>query len=238
MAVVMARKKHSARKGSRAMKRDAAPLSAIRRDEIVEEIVDHLRPLKNHKSFDTVKAAVNHKLGGLLEEVPRQMKLFDRRVYREHAKKLDKAISIVEKLLASSPLTLRWFLFNPTLRLSFVAPRSNKSIEEIMREDNTRIDAFVTELKRLRNACAREIGPHPNYGLAKHLSAAFAYDLMQELSDREITGTKYNAFRNITSLLYEAVSGEQAADLKRACDAVISDRRYPHLSELGTDRSS
>ena len=189
---------------------------------------------ENHKSFDTVKAAVNHKLGGLLEEVPRQMKLWDRRVYREHAKKLDKAISIVEKLLASSPLTLRWFLFNTTLRLSFAAPRS---IEGIMREDNTRIDALVTELTRLRYACAREIGPHPNYGLAKHLSAAFAYDLMQELSDRKITGTKYNAFRNITSLLYEAVFGEPAADLKRACDAVISDR-YPHLIELGTDRGS
>ena len=102
MAVVMARKKHSARKGSRAMKRDAVPLSAIRRDDIVEEIVDHLRPWKNHKSHETVTSKVNYRIDVLSKLVPLQKKLSDRRAYREQAKKLDKALSNVEALLAST----------------------------------------------------------------------------------------------------------------------------------------
>jgi hypothetical protein len=43
------------------------------------------------------------------------------------------------------------------------------------------------------------------------------------------------AFRTITTLLYETVSGEIDADLKRACDTAIRNS-YPYLiSELGTD---
>jgi hypothetical protein len=218
----MARKKHSARKGSRAMKRDAVPLSATRRDEIVEEIVDHLRPWKNHKSCETVTSKVNNSIDALSKLVILQKKLSDRRAYREQAKKLDKALSNVEALLASSSGTLAWNLFITTPT-------------EFFDKHHTRADAFVTELKRLREVCARDIGHHPNYDLAKHLSGEFAYGLMEILSDGEITGTEDKAFRAITTLLYEAVSGERDADLKRACDTAIRNS-YPYLiSELGTD---
>jgi hypothetical protein len=231
MAVVMARKKHSARKGSRAMKRDAVPLSAIRRDDIVEEIVDHLRPWKNHKSRETVTSKVNYSLDGLGKLVPLQKKLSDRRAYREQAKKLDKALSNVEVLLASSSGTFGWNLFITTTEFSPVP------LEELINKRRTRADAFVTELKRLREVCAPDIGHHPNYDLAKHLSAEFAHGLMKILSDGKITGTEDKAFRAITTLLYEAVSGERDADLKRACDAKIK-CSYPYLiSELGTDPS-
>ena len=236
----MARKKHSARKGSRAMKRDAVPLSAIRRDDIVEEIVDHLRPWKNHKSHETVTSKVNYRYDVLSKLVPLQKKLSDRRAYREQAKKLDKALSNVEALLASTG-TFRWNLFITTpTEFSPVFLMSNESFfEEFIDKHHTRADAFVTELKRLREVCARDIGRHPNYDLAKHLSAEFAYGLMEILSDGEITGTEDKAFRAITTLLYEAVSGERDADLKRACDAAIRNGRDPYLkTELDTDQSS
>jgi hypothetical protein len=44
---------------------------------------------------------------------------------------------------------------------------------------------------------------------------------MQDLTDGRITGTKDSAFRVVTGLLYEAVSGQPDADLKRACDSVL-----------------
>jgi hypothetical protein len=43
-------------------------------DEIVEEIVDHLRPWKSHKSIAAITAAVNHELNVLLQLAPLQAK--------------------------------------------------------------------------------------------------------------------------------------------------------------------
>ena len=55
----MARKKHSAKSGGRVRKGEVTPPNAIRRGEIVEEIVDHLRPWKDRISEATVTAEVN-----------------------------------------------------------------------------------------------------------------------------------------------------------------------------------
>jgi hypothetical protein len=84
-------------------------------------------------------------------------------------------------------------------------------------------------LKRLREVCARfidpEFGYHPNFDYAKHDSAWFAFSLMEVMSDNKITGTKDGPFRAIAGLLYEAISGQQDADLKRACDTVLRENR-------------
>jgi hypothetical protein len=88
-----------------------------------------------------------------------------------------------------------------------------------------RAGSFGVELKRLREVCAHAADPgfasHPNYDHAKHLCAWLALGLMRELSDGKITGTKDSAFRVVTGLLYEVVSGLPDADLKRACDSVL-----------------
>jgi hypothetical protein len=199
-------------------------------DEIVEEIVDHLRPWKSHKSVAAITAAVNHELEVLLKLAPLQAKLFDRARNRTHAKKLDRALSQVELLLASAPGVLAWFLFNPlppvTLTEDGELVEVAQSIEDIELAYRARADSFGVELKRLRKVCARAIDPgfasHPNYDHAKHTCAWHALGLMRELSDGKITGTKDSAFRVVTGLLYEAVSGQPDADLKRACDSVLS----------------
>jgi len=198
-------------------------------DEIVEEIVDHLRPWKNHKSVGAITAAVNHELEVLLKLAPLQAKLFDRARNRAHAKKLDRALGEVERLLASAPGALAWFLFNPLPPLTLTEDGGSvevtQSIENIELAYRARADSFCAELKRLRNVCARAVDPgfatHPNYDHAKHLCAWHALGLMRELSDGKITGTKDSAFRVVTGLLYEAVSGQPDADLKRACDSVL-----------------
>jgi hypothetical protein len=195
-------------------------------DEIVEEVVDHLRPWKNHKSGATITAAVNHDLELLLKLAPLEAKLFDRAQNRAHAKKLEHALGEVQKLLASAPGALAWFLFNP---LPSGAPGKlvevTQSIENSELAYRARADSFWAELKRLREVCVSAVDPgfgsHPNYDHAKHLCAWLALGLMQELSEAKITGTKDSAFRVITGLLYEAVSGQPDADLKRACDSVL-----------------
>jgi hypothetical protein len=200
-------------------------------DEIVEEIVDHLRPWKSHKSAAAITAAVNHELNVLLQLAPLQAKLFDRAQNRTHAKKLDRALGEVEMLLASAPGALAWFLFDPlppmTLTEDGESVQVTQSIENIELAYRARADSFFAELKRLRKVCAHAVDPgfatHPNYDHAKHLCAWHALGLMRELSDGKITGTKDSAFRVVTGLLYEAVSGRPDADLKRARDSVLQD---------------
>ena len=99
-------------------------------------------------------------------------------------------------------------------------------------------NSLAGELKRLRKVCADAIDPgfgfHPNYDPVKYHCAWFAHVMMRKLSDMKISGTKDGAFWTITSLLYEAVSGQKNAALKRACDSVLRNIRS---RELGTDRS-
>jgi hypothetical protein len=115
-------------------------------DEIVEEIVDHLRPWKNHKSDAAITAAVNHELEVLLKLAPLQAKLFDRARNRAHAKKLDRALSEVEMLLASAPGVLAWFLFDPlpplTLTEDGESVEVTQSIEDIELAYRARADSF------------------------------------------------------------------------------------------------
>jgi hypothetical protein len=140
-------------------------------DEILEEIVDHLRPWKDHKSVAAITAAVNHEIDVLLKLVPLQAKLFDQARNRAHAKKLDRALSEVERPLASAPAALAWFLFNPLPPLTLAedggsveVTQSIENIELAYRAGADSFFAFFAELKRLRNVCARAVDP----GFATH----------------------------------------------------------------------
>jgi hypothetical protein len=216
VAVVMANKKHSTKSAVRARMGYVAPLTAIRRGEILEEIVDHLRPWKRRLRDADVIHSVNVSVDILVRLVPRNAEIDDLRT-RAHAEQLDTALSKIEALLASAPNVLRDHL------VPSVTFRTAKM--QAVRELRQRWDSLVDEIKRLHEVCAAVIDPksrvHQNYDHAKHESAKFALDLMGKLSDRKITGTADGAFRAITSLLYEAISGQEGADLKRACDAEL-----------------
>jgi len=227
--VVMARSKKRSAKSDRNVRLTTLPLShATRLDEIVEEIVDHLRPWNAPRS--EVTAGVNRELRYLLILAPLEVKrVADRTQNRTHAQQLDDALHKVETLLTSAPQPLSLFLLNPlpgTTEHRGLMPAKTPSIESIKRGNRERVDSFAAELKRLRQVCARGVGfgfgHHPNYDPTKHFCAFWGYALMKGYSDRAITGTKDDAFRVITSLLYEAVSGESGADLKRACDSCLA----------------
>jgi hypothetical protein len=174
----MTRKKNSTRRDGRVLKRDVVPPNVMRQGEIVEEIVNNLLPLKDHKSREIVTAQVNKTLDSLLKLVPLQEKVFDRRVYRIHTKKLDKALSNVETLLLSSPGALPFSLFPPSPPM-----KPMETVEEILQQHYARADPFFAELNRLRKVCAWNYGLDPNYDHAKNLSAQFSYGLMREHSE-------------------------------------------------------
>jgi hypothetical protein len=229
----MARK---AKSGTRRRKGGYSPADATRRGEIVEEIVDWLRPWKNRMSGAEVTATVNQHLD-LLALAPRDAKLMDRRLYRAHAKQLDGALHKVETLVASAPGALALALFDPaTITEDSLLMWAPSSMDQIKRAYWKHAISFAGELKRLRKVCARAIDPgfgfHPNYEPVKTQCAWIAYYIMRELSNMKISGTKDGAFWTITSLLYEAVSGQKNAALKRACDSALRDIRR---RELGTD---
>jgi hypothetical protein len=229
LAVVMARK---AKDGASGRKSCASPTDMTRRGEIVEEIVDCLRPWKNCKSGAGVTAFVNRILK-LLLSVPLDLKHFDRRLHRDHAKQLDGALLAVETLLASAPPALSLAFFDPVTitKDGVFVPLSTDEWERAYQKG----EYFVGELTRLRKVCADAIHPgfgfHPNYDHLKYHCACSAYGLMRDLSDKKIAGTKDGAFWTITSLLYEVVSGKKNVALKRACDSALRDIRS---RELGT----
>jgi hypothetical protein len=202
------------------MARNRKPAPAARRSEIVEEIVDTLRPWKNRESFASVCAEVEGAIAILQELVVSMSKLPTQNENRDHARRLKAALCSVEELLQTAPSLLAANLFDP---LPPEAPI--QSIEEIERAYLQRANSFGMELKRLQDVCTRAIkrgiGHHPNYDHAKHLSARLAYALISKASKAKATGTQDGPFRTISALLYEDVSGHRDTDLKRACDDLL-----------------
>jgi hypothetical protein len=210
------------------------PATLARQEQIVEEIVDQLRPWKGGEAL--VTETVQHDLKWLLFLAPLEATRSNRTLNRIHARKLYGALLSIEELLATAPGPLRSFLENPLPSMTSdgkIWPINPPSLRgQIERANKDRADSFRAELKRMGEVCCRAInnglGYHPNYDPTKRLCAQFARGLM-DLSKRTITGTKDSTFRANASLLYEAVSGRGDADLKRACDAEL---RAPSGYEL------
>src|SRR6185436_2047960 len=89
-----------------------------RRDEIVEEIVNFLRPWKNHER-PTIVMEVNRSLDSLPELAQSLKKYFDTTIYADHTKKLGEALMHLETLLLLAPGTLPWNFFDPMPPLEF-----------------------------------------------------------------------------------------------------------------------
>jgi hypothetical protein len=221
----MARKKHLAKTSLEVRAQALKPPTADRLCEIAEEIVDQLRPWKEREA--AVMELVGMELHLVLCIAPLEAtRCADLTVNRTHAQRLDRVLRSVEELIATAPIPLRQFLIDPhpTLGtddwpLPYPVPTG-----EIARKNAERADFFRSELKRMREVCSRALseglGYHPNYDPVKRYCAMVAYNLMG-VSKQNITSTKDSPFRAIVSLLYEAVSGQRDADLKRACVAGI-----------------
>jgi hypothetical protein len=84
---------------------------------------------------------------------------------------------------------------------------------------------IVSGIKQMRAACRAQMLLRPKGGRAvdrmKRSCAGSALCLMQRFSRRPIAGSAETAFPVITALLFEAVTGEQEASCKRACDHIL-----------------
>lgn len=209
--------------GARARK--TARANPNRRNEIVEEILNHLRPFRGKKGTAAVAAELNCALDRHISHARQQSKIPSRTQIQKHAKQLELALMKVEKLLRLAPGPVIWSLYYPAAPTRTEPQRA----EDIERAIWKRAGDFSAELKQMRRECARVCDSaftrHPNFDDTKHACAWGAYGLMAGLSRKKISGTQDGAYRAITSLLYEAISGQQGSDLKRACDDVLRDIR-------------
>jgi hypothetical protein len=214
-----------------------AAVNATRQQEIVEEIVDNLRPLKSGISVSAASERVRQEIEDLHETDDMIPKLATGKEFRMRAKELEDALAKLDALLNSAPTALACYLFRPWPAQSFSelyyaldSPLPFGSADEIERACFDKRDELVADLTRLRKECAQaakaQLGPHPNYDHSKHVSAYVAWCLLTEWSEHKATGTADGAYRTIASLLYEAGWGIGDADLKRACDDVLN-RRLP-----------
>jgi len=210
------------------MERDMADQRTSRdHAEIVEEIMDNLRPWTRPEA--EVHAGIQRALEALHELNPLETNLFDRSAIKQSAKDFAAAIAEVENSLRRLHPTVAWRLFGSSPDLLF-DQIYERSVEEITRDHIDRIVHFHDELRRLCIECEElvrsPVGFHPNKDVAKRNAAWCALQLMRDFSKSTPNGTAEAPFRTISSLIYQALSGNREADLKRACDEVIRWDRF------------
>jgi len=200
-------------------RKTAQAVTHSRKAEIVQDIVRELGRLKYPRS--QVTAHVGQGMEMLCKTAPVFKKLADRRANRIHAEKLDRALLNVEKLIESSPDKVKLSLFYPHYPPSPIST----GIEDVSNLHQNRVESFIGEIRRLRQVCHNAIklgyGSHPNTDTEAHGCASLASALMLNLShEKPSSSSDKSRLRQITSLLYEAVTGEVGRDLARACNTV------------------
>src|SRR5262249_37565924 len=152
----------------------------------------------------------------------------------ENLKALGALSEHVERLQASlkdMPDTLRVLLFAPD-EIDHIGTEvpSNKMQSTVL----ARCRATVNTPALLRHRCSQLAlgapGIHGNADYRKERAAEEAYDFLQRWGKQPASPkSETSLFREVSVLLYEGLTGEQACDLERACVAVL--RRRTEKSE-------
>jgi len=191
-----------------------ADTTSCDRAEIVEEIMNNLRPWTRSES--EAEADIREAIKSL-RKLNSPIYDFNRSAIKKSAQEFGAALAEVDKSMQRiHPMVLR------ALFQCMGAPGTTAPFVH-----------FLDELKRMRiesEQIARDpFGAHPNFDLVKNSCARSALGLMHKFSRRAPASTAESPFRTIYSLLYQAVSGK-CLDLKRACDRVIEEARQSSFS--------
>lgn len=191
-------------------------ITSCDRAEIAEEIMDNLRPWMRPES--EVEADIQEAIKSL-RKLNSPIYDFNRSAIKKSAQEF---VPRLPKLINHGDASIPWCCACYSRGMSL--PGTNKAP----------FNHFLDELERMRIECERLardpfVGVHPNFDLVKNSCARSALGLMRKFSQQAPTGTSEGPFRTISSLLYQAVSGERL-DLKRACDAVLRDARQSSFS--------
>lgn len=185
--------------------------------EAIEEIVENLRPLRRLEK--DVHGRVLRHVEILISTVATYGNLPRISDVRRHSRVLTTAIDqIFVSLQRLHPFT-REALFDGS---ASAVPIGMGAPVELLRDlQLLRASAIFITLMKV---------PSPKQNLTKGLCAQQAYGMMHELSKGNIVGTIESSFLRIATLLFEIVSGEPDASLKRACDAELKKRRVVEAS--------
>jgi hypothetical protein len=220
------------------MRHQTIPMEGTSYDhvEIVEEIMDNLRPWTRPES--DVEAGVQQAIKSIKEQVSREASLYNRSAIKSSAEEVGEAIADLEKSLQRIHPIVKSALFPWEPREEMPPePWGSPNPRPPNPEPPDPWGAWVDELKQRRMECEQLArnprGYHPNFGYAQRGCARHAFALMREFSKQAPTGTADGPFRTITSLLYQAVS-EKRQDMKKACDLVLqADRKEQERRRLG-----
>ena len=160
---------------------------------------------------------------------------------------VDIVADIVEQLKKGGPLRNPFERAYPTTApIDYVRIEVQRAIDRIqLRRDPTKsvrrpkvTAADYRKLGRLlrktgHTAYAEQIGasehvrqePPPRANALKHYCADEAFFLMEMFSTKAPTFSEGDPFRIIAEKLYEAVAGRKDADMERACDWILKERR-------------
>jgi hypothetical protein len=169
---------------------------------IVEEILDHLRPLRGRRA--DIQSEVERRIAMLIQMAPAIDRMPRMRKVREQAATARKTLGRLRTELARAPLQ------------SFIGPHISisQSVECL-----DRLDEILANTRLIK-------GPDPRSNPMQWLCAESADALIYQFSRRPATGTPEGPLHAIASLLYEAVTGKRPnRDLKRAVDAMIKSWR-------------
>jgi hypothetical protein len=178
--------------------------------EIIEEIVENLRPLRCLEK--DVRELVLRHVEILISTDAKYGHLPLISDVRKNSRDLIVAIDQIFQTLQDLHPFTREALFD-----GFAFPMGMRAPVELLRDlQLLRGGArFITSMK----------APSAKLNLTKALCAQQAYGLMHELSKGSIVGTIESSFLTIAMLLFEIISGEPNASLKRACDVELRKRR-------------
>ena len=168
-----------------------------RADDIVEEILDHLRPWKRREA--DVRAEVENRIA-LLVKIAAGVDQWPRGAdVRRQAERARETLAQLRTELAREPLR------------SFIDPHIAvlQSVEGL-----DRLDEILADVKLIKF-------PDPRSDPRQRICAEVADALIHELSTRRATGTADTALPAIASLLFKAVTGQSGRDMKRAVDSMI-----------------
>jgi len=185
-----------------------------RRDEIIEEIVVHLRPWKGTEH--TVLEAVNAHIG-ILSRTDASCEKWPRGAdCNKAAEGLNRALDALVGVVNGLHPWASNSLFNYVAMRLADEDRPPPSVSEFLRH--------LRALREASTALEHTTFPSKNADLTKAGCAGTAYRIICECSKNPPTGTPDAPLRTIASLLYKALTGRQV-DLKRACDNQLKRER-------------
>jgi hypothetical protein len=184
---------------------------------------------------DETRAKVLRAIGDSTEFFHRSGKTLSRKgrtAIAKDAQKLTGLITAIESELKRLPDPIAAYLFGPPIaRLGPTIGRRHTvmPVDEILAATLTDRAALMDRLGRLRRDCERQQSPErppgPEHDRPKYHCAVLASNLMKTYSRQQITSTDVGSYRFISSLVYEALTGQPNVDLKRMCDCALREDR-------------